>query len=50
MFAAGFVGIVYGAGPLGGMVSPFLTGLLADHFFATERLMAVLSLLCAVAL
>jgi nucleoside transporter len=50
MFAAGFVGVVYGAGPLGGMVSPFLTGLLADRYFATERLMAALSLICAVAL
>jgi nucleoside transporter len=50
MFAAGFVGVVYGAGPLGGMVSPFLTGLLADRYFATERMMAGLSLVCAGAL
>jgi nucleoside transporter len=50
LFAAGFVGIIYGAGPLGGMVSPFLTGVLADRFFATERLMAALSLLGALAL
>jgi nucleoside transporter len=32
------------------MVSPFLTGLLADRYFATERLMAALNLMCAVAL
>jgi nucleoside transporter len=50
MFAAGFVGVAYGAGPLGGLVSPFLTGILADHFFAAERIMTVLSVLCAVAL
>jgi nucleoside transporter len=50
MFAPGFVGIVYGAGPIGGMVAPFLTGLLADNFFATERIMAVLNLAGAVAL
>jgi nucleoside transporter len=50
MFAAGFVGAAYGAGPLGGMVSPFLTGLLADHLFAAERIMAVLNLTCAAAL
>ncbi len=50
MFAAGFVGVAYGAGPLGGMVSPFLTGLLADRLFAAERMMAVLNLTCAAAL
>ncbi|HEX6960292.1 MAG TPA: MFS transporter [Lacipirellula sp.] len=50
IFAAGFIGTIYGAGPLGGMVAPFLTGLLADHFFATEKLMALLHLLGAAAL
>jgi len=50
IFAAGFVGAAYAAGPVGGMVSPFVTGLLADRYFATERMMAVLSLLCAAAL
>jgi nucleoside transporter len=50
IFAAGFVGVAYGAGPLGGMIAPFLTGLLADHFFATERMLAVLHLLAAGAL
>lgn len=50
IFTAGFVGTVYGAGPLGGMISPFVTGLLADHWFATERLMAVLNLGAAAAL
>jgi MFS family permease len=50
IFVAGFIGTIYGAGPLGGMVAPFLTGLLADHFFATEKLMALLHLLGAAAL
>jgi nucleoside transporter len=50
MFSPGFVGVVYGAGPLGGMVAPFLTGLLADHFFATERILSVLHLVGAAAL
>jgi nucleoside transporter len=50
MFAVGFIGTAYSAGPLGGMVAPFITGLLADHFFATEKLMAVLHLLGAAAL
>jgi nucleoside transporter len=50
LFSAGFVGVIYGAGPLGGMVSPFISGLLADRFFATERIMAVLQLGAAAAL
>jgi len=50
IFSAGFVGIAYGAGPLGGMVSPFITGLLADHFFATERILAVMHIAGAMAL
>jgi nucleoside transporter len=50
MFGAGFVGVAYSAGPLGGMISPFLTGLMADHWFSAERLSAVLQLLCAAAL
>ena len=50
IFAAGFVGTAYAAGPIGGMLSPFLTGLLADNYFATEKIMAVLSLGCAVAM
>jgi nucleoside transporter len=50
IFEAGFVGAVYGAGPIGGMIAPFLTGLLADYFFATERIMAVLHIFGAAAL
>ncbi len=50
IFAAGFVGVAYGAGPLGGMIAPFIMGLLADHFFATERILVVLHLLGATAL
>jgi nucleoside transporter len=50
IFTAGFVGTVYSAGPLGGMISPFITGLLADHFIATERLMAILNVGAAAAM
>src|SRR5688572_8622997 len=32
IFSAGFVGTIYGAGPLGGMISPFVSGVLADRF------------------
>lgn len=45
IYAAGFVGKVYSAGPLGGMVSPFVTGFLRRRpFVATERLMVLLNI------
>jgi nucleoside transporter len=50
IFTAGFVGKVYSAGPLGGMISPFITGFLADHYFSTERLMVLLNIGAAAAL
>jgi nucleoside transporter len=50
IFAVGFVGAAYGAGPIGGMIAPFITGLLADYFFATERIMAILHLVGAAAM
>lgn len=49
MFAPGFVGMIYGAGPLGGLFSPSITGVLADRYFSSERLMAVLHILGAIA-
>lgn len=35
----------YMAGPLAAMIAPFFTGLIADRFFATERVLAALFLL-----
>ncbi len=35
----------YTAGPLGAIIAPFITGLIADRFFNTERVLAVLFLL-----
>ena len=39
------VGWAYGAFAIGSMISPFLVGLLADRYFASEKLLAVFSLI-----
>ena len=50
LFGEGFVGVAYGTAAIGGMISPFLVGLIADRFFSTERILCVLHLLGAGAL
>ncbi len=40
-------GWVYAASPIGAMVAPFFVGMVADQFFATQRILAVLHLLGA---
>lgn len=47
MFDSSFVGIAGIAGAIGALVSPLLFGALADNWFRTERLIALLNVGCA---
>jgi nucleoside transporter len=46
-FSGTEAGAVFGTTAIASLVAPFLVGLLADRWFATERVMATLYVLCA---
>jgi len=44
-FGAAEFSWTYSVGPIAGMISPFLVGMVADRFFATERVLGIMHLL-----
>src|SRR5450432_3255204 len=49
-FSGTEAGLVFGTTALASMISPFFIGLIADRFFATEKVLSVLHLMGAVIL
>src|SRR5437773_4455506 len=44
-FEGAHIGLAYGAFAIGSMISPFIVGLIADRYFASEKILAFLGIL-----
>src|SRR5215831_4639720 len=44
-FKAGDFGWTYSVGPIAGMITPFFVGMVADRFFAAQRVLGIMHLL-----
>lgn len=44
------IGHAYSVGPIAAIISPFILGMVADRFFATERVLAVLHILAGISI
>ncbi|MCH8829638.1 MAG: MFS transporter [Planctomycetes bacterium] len=49
-FTSGDFTWTYSVGPIAGILSPFIVGMIADRFFATERVLGVMHILAAAAM
>ena len=49
-FSNSRIGLIYGTSALGAIIAPFFVGMIADRFFATQKILTVLHLLGAVLL
>src|SRR5881392_2580980 len=49
-FSGQEIGAAYGAFAIGSMISPFFVGLIADRYFASQKMLAVLGVVGGVAL
>ncbi len=50
MFSPGFIGLAATTGALGGLLAPAVLGVIADRYFSTQKLLAILHAACVLCL